>query len=231
MRVTLPPRPSSADRLPSAAAITSTVRAALAVALDLRCRYRRDGLRPTLAKLGERVRPTARQEELVVLLKDLRQAPTPGVETPLRIEALDARHLPALHELNRKRCFTRADSRFAEDVAHGYRGFVGFLGNELIGYYWWVDWTDRPPHRDLSRLGLGIELAEGDVYGADFFILGEHRGGGVANDFLHKVETALRERCYRRLWGYVVAGNRPARWVYTLRGYEPVSTVTRAADR
>jgi len=46
-----------------------------------------------------------------------------------------------------------------------------------------------------------------------------------AVEFLHAVETALRERGFARVWGYVRADNRPARWLYSARGYEVVKSV------
>jgi GNAT superfamily N-acetyltransferase len=192
---------------------------------DLRCHLRRYGLRATLRKLVHSRRSSS-EGGLIVLLKDLDSISAPSGASDLRVDDLEARHLPALFDLNRRRCYTRADSRFAEDLAHGYRGFVGFIGEELVGYYWWVDRTNRPRHRDLTRLGLGIELAEGDAYGSDFYVLEEHRRGGLANDFLYKVETALREGGFRRLWGYVESDNRPARWTFSMRGYQPLHTVT-----
>ena len=38
----------------------------------------------------------------------------------------------------------------------------------------------------------------------------------------HKIETALSELGYARVWGYVRGDNRPARWLYSTRGYEVV---------
>ena len=88
-------------------------------------------------------------------------------------------------------------------------------------------WTGEiePRHRDIEHYGLEIELDERAVYGFDFFLLEEHRGGGNSVEFLHKVETRLRELGYETLWGYVVAGNKPARWLYGMRGYRPVRKV------
>ena len=63
------------------------------------------------------------------------------------------------------------------------------------------------------------------MYGFDFFLLEEHRGGGNSVAFLNTVETLLRDLGYRTLWGYVVAGNKPARWLYSMRGYRPVRKI------
>lgn len=160
-----------------------------------------------------------------MLLLDLDRIAVPSVQSDLHLEDLEQRHLPALYELNRKRSFERADRRFASAVADGYRGYVAFRDGELVGYYWWVDAGVEQLHPDLAQLGLGIELGDGDVYGTDFFLLEDHRGEGRAVDFLYKLESDLRRRGYRRLWGYVVSTNRPARWLYSSRGYRSMWTV------
>jgi hypothetical protein len=48
-------------------------------------------------------------------------------------------------------------------------------------------------------------------------------GGQMASSwFLASVEAQLKQLGYRRLWGYVAAANRPARWLFSARGYEIV---------
>jgi GNAT superfamily N-acetyltransferase len=193
---------------------------------DLRCRYRRDGPRALIGKLGARLRSSLYSHgEVVVLKKDLGRITEMEFSEALRIEELDARHLPALYEFNRQRCFSKADARAAAAVERGYRGFVGYVGDELVGYYWWVDAAIEPNHSDISHYGLDIDLQPGEVYGFDFFLLELHRGDGKSMEFLYKVEVALRDLGYDILWGYVVADNKPARWLYSLRGYEPVRKV------
>jgi GNAT superfamily N-acetyltransferase len=167
------------------------------------------------------------QERLVVIVKELDAIVEPRGPGDLRLEDLAAKHLPGLSELNRLRARPEVDRRFTRYVEQGFHGFVAYRGEELVGYYWWVDRDAPTPYPDLRKLGLGIELGEGDVYGSDFFLLEEHRGGGVAVDFLFKVESSLHDRGYARLWGYVVSGNRPARWIYSTRGYKPTWTVHR----
>jgi GNAT superfamily N-acetyltransferase len=189
---------------------------------DMRCRVRRRGVRPILAAVGGRLRTRVRGSttELIVLLKELDEIAEPSRRAGVRVEELEERHLDALAELNRKRCHTRADARFAEYLELGYGGFAGFVDGQLVGYYWYGDAASDPPFPDLRNLPLEIELGEGDVYGSDFFLLEEHRGGGTAAEFLFGVESAFKARGYRRLWGYVVSDNRPARWLYATRGYE-----------
>lgn len=197
-----------------------------ATVADLLCRYRRDGLRLLLGKLVGRARSTVySREEIVVLLKDLDEITEMAFEEALRLEEIEPRHLAAMYEFNRRRCNAGADGRTAAWLERGYRGYVGYVGDELVGYYWWVDRDIDPHHPDIARYGLDIDLQPGEVYGFDFFLLEGHRGEGNSMEFLYKTETALRDRGYRALWGYVVTGNKPARWLYGLRGYKPVRKV------
>jgi GNAT superfamily N-acetyltransferase len=193
---------------------------------DLRCLYRRHGLRELLRKLAGRVRGILySHEEIVVLRKDLRSITEMEFSESLRIEELEASDLPALFEFNSRRCDSKANGRAVSDVGRGYRGYAGYVGGELVGYYWWVDRRIEPRHRDIERYGLEIDLDDRAVYGFDFFLLEEHRGGGNSVEFLHKVEKRLRDSGYETLWGYVVADNKPARWLYSMCGYEPVRRV------
>jgi len=193
---------------------------------DLRCLHRRHGSRELLRRVAARARSAAfSREEIVVLRKDLREATEMAFSESLRIEELRPDDLPALFEFNRRRCDSKANARAVNDVSQGYRAYAGYVGEELVGYYWWVDRSIEPRHRDIENYGLEIELDDRAVYGFDFFLLEEHRGGGNSVEFLHKVETRLRELGYETLWGYVVADNRPARWLYSMRGYRPVRKV------
>lgn len=177
------------------------------------------GVRGTLARFIRRLREGYVREEVIVLLKELDAISEPRRSAGLRVEDLEPRHLPGLAEVNRKRGVPHADRYFENALAKGYHGFAALKGSELIGYYWWVDRDARPPHPDLWLLGSGFELKPGDVHGSSLFLLDEHRGGGAGADFLYHVETSLRDRGYGRLWGSVDRKNRPARWLYSTRGY------------
>jgi GNAT superfamily N-acetyltransferase len=183
-----------------------------AIASDIRCLGRRHGLVETARKVGGGLRG----HDLIVLAKRLDEIAAITFDARLELSDLGAHDLPALGEFNARRCDTRATGRFSDRVAGGDRGFIARLDGEVVGYYWW---TDRD-HPHLDR--LGIRLAERDVYGFDFFLAEEHRGDGRAVEFLHGIETRLRDLGYARVWGYVRADNRPARWLYSMRGYEAV---------
>ena len=166
-------------------------------------------------------------ERLIVVIKDLDSIVEPFKQTTLRVEDLDATQLPALSELNRQRERPEVDKRFADYVAKGFHGLVAYVGEQAVGYYWWVDGHAPNVYPDLAKLDLGIELAAGDVYGSDLFLLEQHRGGGLASELLYRIESVLRDRGYARIWGYVASDNRPARWIYSTRGYVPMWTVHR----
>ncbi len=164
-------------------------------------------------------------DRLIVLVKDLDSIVEPGRPGELRLEDLGAEHLTVLAELNRARGRPDIQRLFERYLEQGFHGFVAYRDQELVGYYWWIDRDVPSRYTDLRKLGLGIELGVEDVYGSHFFLLEEHRGGGVATDFLFNVESSLRDRGYTRLWGYVASDNRPARWLYSTRGYTPTWTV------
>jgi GNAT superfamily N-acetyltransferase len=185
------------------------------IASDVGCLLRRDGVRATVRRLGGGFR----RGELLVIAKRLDEIQDISFRADLHIEALGPPSLPALAELNRRRCDRRATARFAADIARGHQGFVASSDGGIVGYYWWTDGD----HPHLRR--LGVELQPGDVYGFDFFVAEEQRGEGRAVGFLHAIETSLMERGFTRLWGYVRADNRPARWLYSMRGYEVVKHV------
>jgi GNAT superfamily N-acetyltransferase len=163
-----------------------------------------------------------KDSRLIVLVKNLESINRPKHPGELRVQDMRPEHLPELAELNRRCGRPDLQRTFDRYANHGFHGFVAHVGEELVGYYWWVD-RDVPRRcTDLHTLGLGIELEPTDVYGSHFFLLEEHRGGGAAGEFLYAVESSLRERGFNRLWGYVASGNRPARWLYSTRGYEPM---------
>jgi hypothetical protein len=193
----------------------------------LRRRLGEGGLRGVVAFLAAGARAQlVKRETLLVIAKRLDAIVVPLRHGQLRMEEVERRHVPALRELNRERGDVEGDARFAADLDAGYRGFVGFHGEQLVSCYWWCDGR-MPPHRDMRGLGLAIELGAGDAYGYDLYVHKGHRAGGTVNDFLFQVERALHERGYEQVWGYVVADNRTARWTYEARGYEPRWTVQR----
>jgi GNAT superfamily N-acetyltransferase len=165
------------------------------------------------------------EERLIVIVKELDSVVEPWHRGELRYLDFEPARLPDLADLNRRRGRPEVQRLFKRYAERGFRAFLAYRGEELVGYYWWVDRDVPAAYTDLHELDLGIELGERDVYGSHFFLLEEHRGGGLAADFLFHVESSLRDRAYERIWGYVASTNRPARWVYSTRGYKPTWVV------
>lgn len=165
------------------------------------------------------------KRRMTILVKDLDSIVEPSRPAGLSVEDMERGHLDGLSELNRERGRRWVDRRFRKNLARGLHGFVGLRDGEIVGYYWWIDADGADAHPDLAWLGSAVDLQQDDVYGSDFYILPAHRKGGAANEFLFHVETALRERGFERIWGYVDFGNRQARWLYSSRGYLPIRDV------
>jgi GNAT superfamily N-acetyltransferase len=183
----------------------------------------RASARRLFVQLRQRVYSNA---PITPLLKDLDSIKEPAKRSGVRIEPLDRDRLGGLYELNRKRHRRRADRRFRKQLDRGLHGFVGLRDGETVAYYWWVEGERGASHPDLEWLMPALEIRPGDVYGSDFYVLPEHRQGGTANELLFMIETALKDRGFKRIWGYVDAGNSGARWLYSSRGYESIGEVT-----
>jgi GNAT superfamily N-acetyltransferase len=195
-----------------------------AIAADVRCLARRRGLPDALRTVGQAAAESLyARDDMLVLRKDLDDLPPAPPTALLQVEPLGDAHVAGLEAFNRAACDARANRRFAAYRQRGYHGFIAHEGADVAGYYWWVDGrTPRHPH----LAPLGIALADRDVYGFEFLLAEAHRGGGRSADFLHQVESRLRDSGYTRLWGYVRRSNSAARWVYAVRGYEVVRTLS-----
>lgn len=188
-------------------------------------KLRERGVGGTLRDLLARLRRDLYSEETsIVLLKDLNEVLQVRRPTGVVFEDLRPEHLPQLYELNREREAPIVDRRFAAYFEAGFHGFIALLEGRAIGYYWWVDAAGAAEFPDLRDYDMGFELGPGDVYGSDFYILEAHRDGRLAGEMLARVEGGLADRGYSRLWGFVLADNRPARWLYESRGYERLWT-------
>lgn len=171
-------------------------------------------------------RPLRSTDTVIVLVKDLDDIVVCPPSGRLRIEPIGPEHLPALHELNRRRGASRKTRNFIADLRGGCGGFAVLARDDAVGFYWFVGGPAAAEHADVRRLAGAVELDDGDLYGYDFFLDEAVRGGNAAGEALTLVETALRARGCRRLWGYVDADNRPARWLYATRRYRPVRRLT-----
>lgn len=166
------------------------------------------------------------ESRATVLLKELDRIAAAPDRSGVEVVPLDESRLPGLAALNRARGRSGVDRRFRRNLERGMHGYVGLRDGRAVGYYWWVDSEGASGHPDLAWLGNCMQIGPGDVYGSDFYVLPGERKDGTANAMLFHIESDLRGRGYERLWGYVDAGNRAARWLYSSRGYEPMGEVS-----
>jgi GNAT superfamily N-acetyltransferase len=191
-------------------------------------RYAREhGARAAAAKTASELRRRAFSENrITILLKDLDEIAVPRRPSELEVAPMEQSHLAGLSELNRRRGRPSVDRRFCADLERGLHGFVGMIGGEVVGYYWWIEGERFGEHPDSRWLADSLQVEPGDVYGSDNYLLPEARGGGTANQFLYRIESSIAELGYARIWGYVESGNREARWLYSSRGYQPMRDVS-----
>jgi hypothetical protein len=193
----------------------------------LRKYARTHGVRATLVQIPRRLgKSVVANERMTVMSKDLDAIVEPRKTTGVRVVELDSGHLTGLAELNRKRGRRAVNRRFRRNLERGLHGWVGLLGEEVVAYYWWIEAERAESHPDLEWLGAGVRIEPGGVYGSDFYVLPEHRAGGMANEVLFQIESLLRERGFKSVWGYVDTGNREARWLYSARGYVPMAELS-----
>jgi GNAT superfamily N-acetyltransferase len=195
------------------------------IAHDICSSLRRQGPHAALATLRHiaRHRLYVRLDELIVARELGQDHPAPA-RCGVRVEAAEPRHLPVLAEFHRARCLTRRTALFGSAMAEGVRGMLGFVGDELVGYMWWLDARQAADGSYLSR--FDIPLRPDDVFGYNLFIAPDHRGGGTAVAFLDHAEAELARHGYRRMIGTVHTANLPARWLHETRGYEVLQRST-----
>jgi GNAT superfamily N-acetyltransferase len=185
--------------------------------------YRSLGLKKLVPRLARRTAATvyAKRVELLIVKRLDPGGAAPGA-ADLRIEPAAPAHASLLARFNDRH---RGPAKIVASAAYlknGYRGFLAFLGDELIGYWWWVSNATHPAltHPCVERFGLRLENDE--VFAFDYFIAPDHRARGAAIKFLTLIYRELAALGYRGVWGSVDADNTAARWVYHAQGNKVV---------
>src|SRR4051812_11007205 len=206
---------------PSGRPSRDRLRAGAAQARDVAEAVRAVGPRAAGRDLGRRIaRRLVERHDDMVILRDLGMEPFDAAAAPpVRIEHAAPRHLATLAAFERRRANTRALRRHLH-MGGSRDGMLGFTGDELIGYVWWMDRARALHHVDVIRLELPME--EGDVYGLEMFVEPGHRGGGASTQFLDAACAELARLGFARMWGCVDRRNTPARWLYAISGFEDV---------
>jgi GNAT superfamily N-acetyltransferase len=119
--------------------------------------------------------------------------------------------------------------RVSKNFNKGYRGFAIIKGEEIVGDIWYctTEGTARKfRHPDLEWLEwVGIQIGEKDVYLFEMYVKTGERGGGLVNFMLWNALNALKEKGYKRAYGYCTADNIPALWVHRTLGYKELERI------
>jgi len=188
---------------------------------DLWLMFREQGPKAPLVDVRDTIRNRlyVANDQLVVK-RELGGTETPPAGAAVRLEAADMGHLPLLAEFNRRQCNTRRTHGFRTNLAAGERPLLALMGDELIGYFWWMDARRAARGYYLDR--FGITLRDKEVYGYEFAVAPEHRAGGTASAFLSMAHAELSRLGYERIYGCVESWNLRARWLYSIQGYETI---------
>ncbi|HTP67170.1 MAG TPA: hypothetical protein VMJ66_17395 [Geobacteraceae bacterium] len=103
----------------------------------------------------------------------------------------------------------------------GYCTFVLVKNNQAIADVWCTAGTTKPggtTHPDLKR--FAITLNPGECYLFDMFLSLTDRRKGMATFFVNSVLHALKNKGFKKVYGYFDAKNIPALWVHRLLGYK-----------
>jgi len=155
----------------------------------------------------------------LVLVKRLDEARR-GPRDPrgVRIRPISAADAPMLRRFNATYRSTRKVLASQRYLDLGYSGFLGLLGEHVIGYWWWVTNRVAPAVTHPCVARFDVTLADDEVFAFDYFVAPDYRAQGAAVRFLVLIYDELARLGYRGVWGSVDADNAGARWVYGALG-------------
>lgn len=194
--------------------------------------YRQFGIKKTFAKVIKTLfsKIYSRRVSYIVLEKNLAEEVKFPMDRKIRIQRIEESHLGILKELCER--WNHQDTGIISFAAindyfeSGYHGFIAFLNDDIIGYFWWVDNRIKYKKNHPDFFTFNIEPRDKETYGFSFYMSPEYRGNGNAVEFLYKVLLALNKLGYNRVFGLVDPENTPARWLYKLVGFKDVRRIT-----
>jgi GNAT superfamily N-acetyltransferase len=190
---------------------------------------RTEGLRSAVAKalLGSCRRAVRySRSEFIVSEMELTTESRVSLKVRLVVRVLELQDRAAVAAFHRRHeVDPRQQDRVANYFDHGYRGFLAFDEGELIGYLFWVNNESPAAHRNPHLRLFDIRLKDDEIYGFDFYVAPRHRGESRALEFFDRAARLLAEDGYSKIYGFVDAEKRPARWTYALLGLRPIRTL------
>lgn len=193
------------------------------LAARLASALRRQGWKGLIARCYRRIASRiVRHNSDIVMSKDLADGDDASPGTLLQVCVFEGGDPIVLDRIAAARHLDPEDrERLRLFARRGYSALFAEVDGRIVGFIWWVDARlsgDRA-HPHLAR--YGIDLGQREAYAFDFFLEPGCRGGGNANQFLSSFERHLRSRGFERVWGFVASDNKPARWLYSLCGWQP----------
>lgn len=159
-----------------------------------------------------------RKNDDLLLLMDLNKEIKFSGKSRIQIQSIENHHFPLLIQFNKKYREAQRITYLTGYQKNGYKGYLAFINNELIGYMWWVDNKIIPTKNHPSIFRFELCLKDDDIYWFDLFIVPNYRGSGYAVEFISKITFELRKLGYNRAMGLVASDNRPAKLFYFICG-------------
>jgi len=167
----------------------------------------------------------ARRSELLIVKRLDGRAPASPDDGGLRIRRITGADAALLTRFIERFRTKRKAAAARAYLTNRYDGFLAFVGDEPVGYWWWVGHAVDRRHTHPCVARFGLTLAEGEIFAFDYFIAPAHRANGMAVKFLSAIYAELRRLDCRAVWGSVDADNAAARWVYNVLGNKVVRRV------
>jgi GNAT superfamily N-acetyltransferase len=171
----------------------------------------------------------SRQEEIALEI-NLDEVARFPLKDSLNVYSIERKHVPEL-ALFRAQAGIGGDNPAAgleEYLDHGFNGFLAELEGRIIGYLWWGNSTSDfyiyPQGcgyytREIVKMGLT------NTFSFDYYLAPQHRGKGIAFEFMANCFYQLRDLGYKINYGYVHSDNVAARWIYKIIGFKEIKRI------
>ncbi|MCK4786628.1 MAG: hypothetical protein KAV87_22910 [Desulfobacteraceae bacterium] len=107
----------------------------------------------------------------------------------------------------------------------GYNGYALLKDNIVIGDIWFYSPAYSYYHEHPDCKWLGLKCSEKDIYGFDMFLLPTERGNNLAVFFQNRSLLSLRDKGYKKVYGYFWSDNIPALWTHRMQKWNEINKV------
>ena len=107
----------------------------------------------------------------------------------------------------------------------GFKAFIAVCGNELAGDVWYT--TADASNTNLSDLKwLNIQMTKNEAYMFDMFVNPDKRRHHVTDFIVNRSFIALKQKGYKRIYGYYDSDNVAALWFHRMHKYTELKKMT-----